>query len=358
MTGRRVDADILRNDSKGPWGSGGNNNEDGSNGKQGSGPRNPWAFPPNGKRARPSNPLEDWLRKARRGGGGGGGNFLGGDARRWYLLGAGALVLIWLAFTSVHSIAAKERGVVTTLGSYSRSLEPGLQFTLPFPFASVTVVDMSVRNESFPENGGDNLVLTQDQNIINLSYSVNWRVSNPEDYTFQIRDQRGTVRAVAESAMRAVIATVPLGAAIGSGQDLIAARVQQNMQTILDGYHAGVQIQTVAIRAAVAPQQVDEAFKAVSAAEQGAQGLLNKARAYAQQKVAAAQGETAQFDKLYEQYKLAPEVTKRRLYYETMEQVLAKSNKTVVEAPGVTPYLALPQLKSSGEAAAKQGTAQ
>jgi membrane protease subunit HflK len=359
MTGRRMGADILRNDSKGPWGSGGGggSGDGGSGGGQGGGPRNPWAFPPSGKRGRGSNPFEDWLSKARRGGGGG--NFLGdGDAKRWWLLAAAALVVLWLAFTSFHSIAAKERGVVTVLGSYSGRLEPGLRMTLPYPFASVTIVDMSVRNEVFPENGGDNLVLTQDQNIINLSYSVNWQVANPEDYSFQIRDQQGTVRAVAESAMRAVIATVPLNAAIGSGQDQIAARVQQVMQQVLDGYNAGVQIQTVAIRAAVAPQQVDEAFKAVSAAEQRAQAQINNARAYAQQKVAAAQGETAQFDKLYEQYKLAPEVTKRRLYYETMEQVLAKSNKTIIEAPGVTPYLALPQLKGSNESAAKQGGAQ
>jgi len=358
MTGRRVDADILRNDSKGPWGSGGNNNDGGSNGGQGSGPRNPWAFPPSGKRTRSSNPIEDWLSKARRGGGGGGGNFLGGgDAKRWYLVAAGVLLAAWIILTSVHPIAAKERGVVTVLGRYTGTLSPGWQVTMPYPLASVTIVDMSVRNETFPENGGDNLVLTQDQNIINLSYSVNWQVANPEDYSFQIRDQQGTVRAVAESAMRAVIATVPLNAAIGSGQDRIAARVQENMQSILDRYHAGVRIQIVAIKGAVAPQQVDEAFKAVSAAEQKAQAQVNNANAYAQQKIAAAQGETAQFDKLYEQYKLAPEVTKRRLYYETMEQVLAKSNKTIVEAPGVTPYLPLPQLKGSSETAAKQGVA-
>src|SRR6478752_8250444 len=169
MTGRRADADILRNDSKGPWGSGG-----GGDGGSGGGPRNPWAFPPSGKRPRGANPIEDWLSRARRGGGGGGGNFLGGgDAKRWWMLGAAVLVVAWLGFTSFHSIAAKERGVVTVLGRYSSRLEPGLRTTLPYPFASVTTVDMSVRNESFPENGGDNLVLTQDQNIINLSYSVN-----------------------------------------------------------------------------------------------------------------------------------------------------------------------------------------
>src|SRR6478736_4026649 len=127
MTGRRNGADILHNDSKGPWGNGGG--DGGSGGSQGSGPRNPWAFPPSGKRPRGAGAFEDWLRKARPGGGGGG-NFLGGgDAKQWWLLGAGALVLAWLGFTSVHSIAPKESGVVTTLGRYSGRLDPGLRFS-------------------------------------------------------------------------------------------------------------------------------------------------------------------------------------------------------------------------------------
>src|SRR4051794_15488371 len=103
MTGRRSDADILRNESKGPWGSGGSGGSgDGSGGGQGSGPRNPWAFPPSGKRTRGANAFEDWLRKARPGGGGGGNPF-GGDTRRWWLFGAAALVVAWVGFTSLHS---------------------------------------------------------------------------------------------------------------------------------------------------------------------------------------------------------------------------------------------------------------
>jgi modulator of FtsH protease HflK len=105
-----------------------------------------------------------------------------------------------------------------------------------------------------------------------------------------------------------------------------------------------VRIQSVGINNATAPAAVDEAFKQVTAAQQGAQAAKNNANAYAQQVIAAAQGEAAEFDKIYEQYKLAPEVTRRRLYYETMEQVLAKTDKTIIEAPGVNAYLPLPSL--------------
>src|SRR5690242_4949522 len=117
------------------------------------------------------------------------------------------------------------------------------------------------------------------------------------------------------------------------------------MQRILNGYRSGVEIQGVAIQQADPPSEVNEAFKEVTAAQQDAKSYVNQANAYALQLTAKAQGEAAAFDKVYEQYKLAPEVTRRRMYYETMEQVLGKVDKTIVEAPGVTPYLPLPQVK-------------
>jgi membrane protease subunit HflK len=117
------------------------------------------------------------------------------------------------------------------------------------------------------------------------------------------------------------------------------------MQRILSGYHAGIDIQGVAIQQADPPAEVNDAFKEVTAAQQDAKSYVNQANAYALQLTAKAQGEAAAFDKVYGQYKLAPEVTRRRMYYETMEQVLSKVNKTIVEAPGVTPYLPLPQVK-------------
>ncbi len=269
-----------------------------------------------------------------------------GGGRLW-AIGLGLIVAVWLVVTSSHSIAPQERGVVTFFGKYSRILEPGFRMTFPAPINSVTTVDVqNIRTENFPEgSGGENLMLTGDQNIVDLGYSVRWDIANPQDFVFQIAQPTETVRATAESAMREVVSSVTLDQALGAGRTVIEARVQQRIQEILDDYNSGIRVQGIAISKADPPAAVNDDFKAVSAAQQQAQTDLNQSRAYAQQVIARAQGEAAQFDKIYEQYKLAPEVTRRRLYYETMEQVLAKSNKTIVEAPGVTPYLPLPEAR-------------
>jgi membrane protease subunit HflK len=153
-----------------------------------------------------------------------------------------------------------------------------------------------------------------------------------------------TVRQVAESAMRAVIANVTLQGAMGNERGLIEARVQDEMQHILDAYQSGVAIQGISLRQADPPARVNDAFKEVTAAQQDAQSYVNNANAYALQLRQKAQGEATAFDKVYQQYKLAPEVTRRRMYYETMERVLQKVDKTVVEAPGVNSYLPLSAL--------------
>ncbi|MGK6353726.1 protease modulator HflK [Sphingomonas sp. DT-207] len=343
-------AGIFHNEApKSPWGSGGSGGQGGGSGDggNGGGPRNPWSFPPEGRRPRgsTSSTLDELLKRARSGGGGGIPGFPSGG--RMWLMVVGALLAVWILYTSTHSIGPRERGVVTTLGKYSRTLNPGsFQFTLPAPIQLVDVVDVAnIRTENFPASG-ENLMLTGGQNIVDLAYSVRWDISSAVDYKFQIARPEDTVRATAESAMRAVVATTPLNEAIGEGRARIEGQVQTLMQQILDEYRSGIRIQGVAIQKATAPQAVDEDFKQVTAAQQEAQANKNNANAYAQQVIAAAQGEAAEFDKIYEQYKLAPEVTRRRMYYETMEQILARTDKTVVEAPGVTPYLPLPALRS------------
>ncbi|MBO9712338.1 protease modulator HflK [Sphingomonas sp.] len=349
QTGGLDGAGILHNEPpKSPWGNGGKNDGNGGSGGGsggGGGPRNPWNFPPNGKKSRPgAASLDEFIKRAR----GGGGPGLPGLPSGWRLWAAvvGGLVLIWVIFSSVHVIGPQERGVASLFGRYSTTLTPGFKFTLPAPFMTVDVVDVqNIHTETFPKNSGDNLMLTSDQNIVDLTYSVRWDISNAPDFVFQIADPQETVRATAESAMRAVVATSTLNEAIGDGRSRIEARVQIMMQQILDDYHSGIRIQGVAIQKAGPPSQVDDAFKAVTAAQQAAQANKNNANAYAQQVIAAAQGQAAEFDKLYEQYKLAPEVTRRRMYYETMEAVLQKSDKVIVEAPGVTPYLPIPGLK-------------
>jgi membrane protease subunit HflK len=356
-------AGILRNDPpKSPWGNGGKGDGDDSSsggGGSGGGPRNPWSFPPEGKRGRSGGTLDDLLRRARRGGGGGGGGgggmggglpgLPGGARILWLALGA--LVLVWLGLTSIHRIGPQERGVATFLGRYSGTLGPGWQFTLPAPLQAVRVEDVQVtRDEKFPEGSGENLMLTGDQNIVDLAYQVQWNIHSAPDYVFQIKEPQKTVRATAETAMRAIVATTTLNDTIGSGRSRIEAQVLALMQQILDEYHSGVTIVSVTIQKSSAPQAVDEAFKEVTAAQQGAQAAKNNANAYAQQVIAGAEGQAAEFDKIYEQYKLAPEVTRRRLYYETMESVLQKSDKVIVEAPGVTPYLPLPDMRRTAPA--------
>lgn len=348
---------ILRNEPpKSPWGgppAGGDGNGGKGGGNGGDGPRNPWSFPPEGRRPRPGGPsaLDELLKRAKAGGGGGGGfsggGFPGGGlpAKRLWVIGVAVIAAIWLVFTSFQQISPQERGVVTFFGKYSRVLEPGIHLVLPAPINSVTKVNVrAIREENFPTSGaGENLMLTGDQNIVDLGYQVRWNIANPQDFVFQIRNPEETVRATAESAMRATVADVTLDQAIGRGRTVIEARVQQAMQQVLDDYNSGIMVQGVAISKADPPAAVNDDFKAVSAAQQQAQANLNNARAYAQQVIARAQGEAAKFDKIYEQYKVAPEVTRRRLYYETMEAVLAKSNKTIIEAPGVNSYLPLPE---------------
>lgn len=369
---RRSLADIFRNERpKSPWGNGPANG-DGGNG-DGEGPRNPW-----GQAAGPREPgrgsatIEDIFQRARGGGGGGnGGGGMGGmggmpnlpnlGGKRLWALVIGGLLLVWILFTSIHQIGPRERGVVTLLGKYSATLEPGFRLSMPAPIAVVEVIDVeNINTENFPQSG-ENLMLTGDQNIVDLAYSVRWNIRSAPDFAFQIAKPRETVRAVAETAMRAAVATASLNDTIGAGRARIEGEVQNMMQQLLDEYNSGIRIQGVAIQKAAAPQAVDEDFKLVSAAQQEAQSNKNNANAYAQQVIAAAQGEAAEFDKIYEQYKAAPEVTRRRLYYETMEAVLGRSNKTIVEAPGVTPYLALPELgrkAAPAPAAPQQGAAQ
>lgn len=330
---------------KSPWGGSGGGSGNGGSG-DGDGPRNPWSAPPGGRPRGPGpSALDELLRRARGGGSGGGRPQLPGTpgARGLWMIGGGLLLLMWLLFTSIHPIGPQQRGVVTYFGRYSGTLEPGIRLTLPAPIANVTKVDVqNINTDDFPKGAsGENLMLTGDQNIIDLAYSVRWDISNPQDYIFQIADPKETVRATAESAMRSAIATVTLDEALGAGRGVIEGRVQDMMQSILDSYNAGIRIRGVAIKQAQPPAPVMDAFKAVSAAQQEAQSYINQSNSYAQQIIARAQGEATSFDKVYAQYKLAPEVTRRRMYYETMEQVLAKSDKTIVEAPGVVPYLPL-----------------
>jgi membrane protease subunit HflK len=342
----------LFTDSKGPWGSGDSGEPPSDDGKGGGQSGGPWGEPRKQRRTTISpgsnvSSLDELFRRGRaRFGGGGDGGFPGRPDRSligWAVLG---FILVWLVFTSVHSISPGQRGVVLRFGRYSSTMGPGVSFTLPSPIDRVKKIDVeNIRTIDLGSDSADDLMLTGDQNLLDIAYTVRWNIRTPELYLFELAQPDDTISEVAESAMRSVISRVSLTDAMGDKRAEIETQAAETMQQILDSYHSGVQVQGIAIKQADPPDAVNDAFKEVTAAQQDAQSYVNQARAYALQLTAKAQGEATAFDKVYEQYKLAPEVTRRRMYYETMEQVLSKVDKTIVEAPGVTPYLPLPQVQ-------------
>lgn len=340
-----------------PEGDGSREGDGGSSPEPPRGPRNPW-LPPGGPPPRRSASLEDLFRPkdgGQRSSGGGGGSFGGKfprmpqrpDGKSWTSLILGGLVLFWLFSGSVHMLGPKEQGIVTTFGSYSRTINPGVSWTLPWPIQSVDVTDVtSIRRDTIPDSDAEKLMLTSDKNLVDLSYLVRWNIKSLELFKFRLDDPENTVKEVAETSMRATVGEVKLADVIGgAGRGRIEQNVRVRMQAILDGYKAGVLIQGVELKKTDPPEKVVTAFQNVNVAQQQAEKYQADARAWAGQVTAIAQGEAAAFDKVYAQYKLAPEVTRRRMYYETMERVLRNNDKVVVEANGVTPYLPLPELR-------------
>lgn len=338
----------------------------------GQGPRNPW-LPSGGTKSdtppRRSATIEDIFKQrggGNNGGGSGGGSGSGRNFRipqrpgggSWLPIAVGAVGVIWLLFGTVHQVGAKEQGVVEWFGGkYARTLSPGLNFTFPFPLQSVDIEPVSeFRIETIPNGEAQKLMLTGDQNLVDLSYIVRWNIKDLKQYRFQLADPEETVREVAEASMRASVAEETLNRVLsGAGRAEIEADVLLRMQNLLDSYRSGIAVQGVEIRKTDPPKEVEQAFKDVSAAQQDAESYVNQAEAAAQQVLARAQGDAAAFDKVYEQYRLAPEVTRRRMYYETMENVLRQTDKTIVESPGVQTYLPLPEVKKRQKAQPEGG---
>lgn len=330
---------------QGPWG-GPRKGGDGDGG-DGGGPRNPWTPPPQGPGGprKPRGPSLEQLLRGR-----GKFNMPGGSGNKSvWLLAVVAIVALWMAFSSVHVLGAEEEGVVTRLGAYNRTVGPGFHFTLPMPFEKLQKVDtQAIRTTQIGSTGAsqENLILTSDQNIIDMAYEVRWSVLNPQRYLFQLEDPEQTVAEVGESAMRAAVANFELISAIGPGRGDIETQVRERMQQILDSYRSGITVRAISILQSDPPAEVNEAFKEVNAAKQERESAINNSRAFSQRVIERALGDTARFDKVYAEYRLAPEVTRRRIYYETMEGVLGDVDKTILEADSnVTPYLPLPELK-------------
>lgn len=270
---------------------------------------------------------------------------------------AGAVVGLW-AMSGFYIVQPNEQAVVSTFGAFTRTAGPGLRYHIPAPIERVVKVPVTTLQRT--DIGGvpgaeatdESLMLTGDENIVDLSFSVTWRVANAPDYVFNIKDPEGTVKAVAESAMREVVGRTALQPLISTGRGQVQAQTVDLMQRILDSYDAGIRVDEVQIRNAGPPSQVVEAFREVATAQQNAESSVNVARGeaarivqsaigYRAQVVREATGEAARFNQVYEQYRQAPAVTRERLYIETMQRVLANSNKVIVQGKGSTAPIVL-----------------
>ena len=316
-------------------------------------------------------------RPGQRGTGGGGPGGGGGPVitRQGLALGALAAVGLW-AFMSFYTVRPEERSVELFLGESAGIGNPGLNFA---PWPVVTYEKVQVTGERTTDIGtGDavtdsGLMLTRDQNIVDIGFQVVWNIADPEGYLFNLADPEDTIRAVSESAMRDIVARSELSPILNRDRGVIASDVQAAVQATLDSYNAGISVIRVNLQRAQPPREVIDAFREVQAAQQqrdtlekeadayanrvtaGARGaaaqLLEEAEAYRAQAVNSAQGEAARFVSVYNEYVNAPEVTRRRLYLETMERVLGGMNKVILDGvsggeagQGVVPFLPLNEL--------------
>jgi membrane protease subunit HflK len=359
MAGRNPWGNTGKGD--GPDERGQGDNTPGAEDKSG-GPRNPW-LPGGGESGkRRSASIEDIFKNRgpegprRIGGGPGGPAFRlperpGGKS--WVPVILGAIALIWAIVTSVHFIQPGEQAVVTWFGGkYSDTLGSGTNITAPWPIQMVEKENVEqIRSESIPGTNTEKLILTADQNLVDLSYLIRWNISDLTLYKYQLSDPRDALLEIGEAAMRAAVARKNLDEVLtGEGRAEIEQDVRERMQARLDAYRSGITVQGIEINKTDPPARVEEAFKDVSSAQQDADAAINRARAVAQQLLARAQGDASEFNNIYEQYRLAPEVTRRRLYYETMESILSKTDKTIVESGQVLPYLPLPEVKQRSQA--------
>jgi membrane protease subunit HflK len=359
------------NQGGGPWGSGGGSGK----GPWGSGPQQSGPTPPD---------LEEFLRRSQ-------------DKLRTVLpgnLGGKGLALIVLAAIFIWGVSGffrvdpDELGVVLRFGKFVREVPPGLNYHLPYPIESVLtpkalrvnkidigmrVVEDLRRGSTIRDVPEESLMLTGDENIVDVDFSVLWKVklNGVGDYLFNIQQPEGTVKAVAESAMREVVGRSNIQPILTGARQNIETAVQELMQTTLDHYGAGIQITQVQLQKVDPPSQVIDSFRDVQAARADLERAQNEAQTYAnrvvpeargkaaqitqaaeayrEQTVAEAKGTSSRFEKVYDEYKKAPEVTRQRMYLETMERLFGGTDKIILDSGGagqggVVPYLPLNEL--------------
>jgi membrane protease subunit HflK len=319
---------------------------------------------------------------AKNGGGGGGGGMPNpAFTKQGLVFGALAAAALW-GFMSFYTVRPEEKSVELFLGKFSDIGEPGLNFA---PWPLVTIDILPVTREQVTDVGtdeastsGNGLMLTRDQNIVNIEFQVVWNISNPELYLFNLADPAGTIKAVSESAMRDIIARSELAPILNRDRGRIAADLRAQVQETLGSYESGINIVRVNFAKADPPREVIDAFRSVQAAQQerdrlekeadayanrvtaGARGqaaqLTEEAEAYRSQVVNEAEGDAARFLSVFAEYVKAPEVTRKRMYLETMERVLGGMNKVILDgtaggdagSSGVVPILPLTDLGLMG----------
>ncbi len=277
-------------------------------------------------------------------------------------------VAVWI-LSGVYFVQPAEQGVVTTFGAYTRSTGPGAHWRL-VPIEQYEKVSVSglkridIGGTPGAEAPNESLMLTGDENIVDLTFTVTYRINDAKQYLFNVKDPDDMVKAVAESSAREVIGKTQLQAILTNGRGLAQSQTADLMQHILDNYHSGITVVEVQIRSANMPAEVIPDFQAVASAGQYADSAVNEANAYSNkvvneakgdaskitqsaegyrsQTVLEAEGDAARFNQVYDQYRRAPAVTRQRLYLETMERVLAKSNKVIVDAKGASAPIILP----------------
>jgi membrane protease subunit HflK len=348
----------------------------------------PWGSPPgggNGSGRGPTPPnidelIRDIQKKIK--------NFLPGGAstgNKPIFFGLIVLIIIW-ALTGLYRVLPDEQGVVLRFGKFVSTTQPGLNYHIPYPIENVFTpkvtkvnrMDIGFRSGSDTgfSSGGvadvpeESLMLTGDENIVNIDFSVFWVIKDAGKFLFKIQDPQGTVKAASETAMREVIAKSKIQPILTEGRSKIEIETQEIIQNILDEYESGIQITQVQTQKADPPDQVIDAFRDVQAARADmerskneaeayrndviprsrgeAAKILQAAEAYKKEVVAKAEGEASRFISIYNEYAQAKEVTQERMYLETMEKVMADIDKVIIDknaSSGVVPYLPLPELK-------------
>jgi membrane protease subunit HflK len=307
----------------------------------------------------------------------------------------GLVLVVWLA-SGFYIVDASQRGVVLTFGKYTQTTDPGLRWRLPYPIQSQEVVNISqvrtievgYRNNVKSKVLREALMLTDDENIVDIQFAVQYSVKDPEDWLFSVRRPDETVLQVAETAFREIVGKSSMDFVLYEGREEIAARAEKLMQEILDRYQTGVLVTKVTMQNAQPPEQVQAAFDDAVKAKQDqeraknegqayyndvvpkargtAARLTEEANGYRQRVIAYAEGEASRFRQILAEYNKAPAVTRERMYLETVQQIMTSTSKVMIDAKTGGNLLFLPlerimQLSAAGAAealpSAKPGTA-